>query len=555
MTEITVSEDLYRAPGAEEREASAGGSAGGPAPRAADLPLVTQALPGAFCFVLHSHLPWLPGHGVWPLGEEWLHQAWAESYLPLVAELDSLAADGHRDVLTLGVTPILAAQLDHPRMLADVATWAGLWEMRAREMGFDRDPHRRAMAAYDFRLAARARELLATRWAGGGSPVLRSLRDNGVVELLGGPAAHPFLPLLLPEVAEVALEAGLSDSLWRLGARPRGIWSPECGFSPGLAPALQHSGVGHFIVDEQTVRDAGGRASAAWQVRGTDVVAVPRDLSITDLIWSSRSGYPAAGPYRDFHAREEFTGIRLWSITGPGLERGQKHPYDPEAAAAQLDRDVAHFVEAVRARLRAHAEAGATGLVVAAYDTELFGHWWHEGPAFLGRAVRALRDAGVRVTTVEKAIGEGHVAGELDLGPGSWGAGKDFSVWNGPAVGQIAEENERMQSRWLSLMAGQRAAGHLLTRRADLDQLLCTLFNALSSDWAFLVTREQSVDYAQRRAEGHRRDFHALAQLIEDGRTPEAQKEAERQARTDRTFPALDARVTAGQVAPRAATG
>jgi 1,4-alpha-glucan branching enzyme len=512
-------------------------------------------VPGAFCLVLHSHLPWLPGHGVWPLGEEWLHQAWAESYVPLVAELDSLAAEGHRDVLTLGVTPVLAAQLDHPRMLADVATWAGLWEMRAREMGFDRDPHRRAMASYEFRLAARARDLLATRWAGGGSPVLRSLRDNGVVELLGGPAAHPFLPLLLPEVAEVALEAGLSDAVWRLGSRPRGIWSPECGFSPDLAPALQRSGVGHFIVDEQTVSDAGGRASAAWQVRGTDVVAVPRDLSVTDLIWSSRSGYPGSGPYRDFHAREEFTGIRLWSITGPGLERGQKRPYVPEAAAAQVDRDVAHFVEAVRARLHAHAETGAPGLVVAAYDTELFGHWWHEGPVFLGRAVRALREAGVQVTTVQQAIDEDHVAGELDLGPGSWGAGKDFSVWNGPAVGQIADENERMQRRWLSLMAGERAAGRLRTRRADLDQLLCTLFNALSSDWAFLVTREQSVDYAQRRAEGHRRDFHTLAQLVEDGRLPEAHQEAERQARTDQTFPALDARVTARWSAPSAATG
>jgi hypothetical protein len=39
MTEITVSEDLYRAPGAEEREASAGGSAGGPAPVRQTCPL------------------------------------------------------------------------------------------------------------------------------------------------------------------------------------------------------------------------------------------------------------------------------------------------------------------------------------------------------------------------------------------------------------------------------------------------------------------------------------------------------------------------------------
>ena len=110
---------------------------------------MTSAVPGAFCLVLHSHLPWLPGHGVWPLGEEWLHQAWVESYLPLVAELDALAAEGQRDVLTLGVTPVLAAQLDHPGMLVDAGTWAGLWEMRAREMGADRDAHRREMAAYE----------------------------------------------------------------------------------------------------------------------------------------------------------------------------------------------------------------------------------------------------------------------------------------------------------------------------------------------------------------------------------------------------------------------
>ena len=74
-------------------------------------------MPGAFCLVLHSHLPWLPGHGVWPLGEEWLFQAWVESYVPLVAELDSLAAEGHRDVLTLGVTPVLAAQLEAQKIM------------------------------------------------------------------------------------------------------------------------------------------------------------------------------------------------------------------------------------------------------------------------------------------------------------------------------------------------------------------------------------------------------------------------------------------------------
>jgi 1,4-alpha-glucan branching enzyme len=508
---------------------------------------MSSAVPGAFCLVLHTHLPWLPGHGVWPLGEEWLHQAWVESYVPLVAELDALDAEGHRDVLTLGVTPVLAEQLDHPRMLADAATWTGLWEMRAREMGGDADPHRQAIAAYEYAAASRARDQLASRWSAGGSPVLRSLADRGTVELLGGPATHPFLPLMLPTVAALALEAGLADARTRLGTRPTGIWSPECGWSPVLARAFDAARVGHFVVDEQTVRDAGGHPHAAWRVSGTGVRAVPRDLAVTNLVWSSRSGYPAAGPYRDFHARERYTGIRLWSITHPEAALEHKGPYDPAAARRQVERDVVHFVDAVRRRLTGLArERGRPSLVVAAYDTELFGHWWHEGPLFLGLALRALRRAGVHVTTLTRALDEGHVEGELDLGPGSWGAGKDFSVWDGPAVRQIAHENEWLQRRWLDVVGRERERGATRVRRPDLDQLLRTLLNALSSDWAFLVSRGQSVDYAVRRAEGHRRDFHALAQLIEDGRRQEALEEAARQARTDLTFPGLDARLRPG---------
>jgi 1,4-alpha-glucan branching enzyme len=504
---------------------------------------MTSAVPGAFCLVLHSHLPWLPGHGVWPLGEEWLFQAWAESYVPLVAELDSLAAEGHRDVLTLGVTPVLGAQLDHPRMRAETGTWVGLWEQRARELGFDRDETRRAAAEREYADAARCAGLLESRWSAGGSPVLRGLRDDGVVELLGGPAAHPILPLLQPEFVGTPLRAGLDDAVWRFGERPAGVWLPECAWAPHLADDLAAAGVRHFVVDEQTVRDAGGHPHGAWQVRGTGLVAVPRDLGVTNLVWSSRTGYPAAPAYRDFHAREEYTGTRLWAVTEPDVGVGSKRPYDPEAARAQVSRDVEHFVGAVRARLESVAgSSGAPGLVVAAYDTELFGHWWHEGPAFLGAAVRALREAGVHVTTVAGAIEDGLVAGELDLGPGSWGAGKDFSVWAGRQVRDIAHENEWLQRRWLDLTARERAAGRLGVRRPDLDQLLTTLFHALSSDWAFLVTRGQSVDYARRRAELHRREFHELAQLIEDGRRDAARAEAARLASRDGAFPALDAR-------------
>jgi len=39
---------------------------------------------GYFSFVLHSHLPYIRRAGRWPHGEEMLHEALAETYLPLL---------------------------------------------------------------------------------------------------------------------------------------------------------------------------------------------------------------------------------------------------------------------------------------------------------------------------------------------------------------------------------------------------------------------------------------------------------------------------------------
>ena len=53
---------------------------------------------GTFCLVLHTHLPWVAHAGVWPVGEEWLHQAYTGSWRRVLGLLDGLAAAGHRDV-------------------------------------------------------------------------------------------------------------------------------------------------------------------------------------------------------------------------------------------------------------------------------------------------------------------------------------------------------------------------------------------------------------------------------------------------------------------------
>ena len=67
------------------------------------------------------------------------------------------------------------------------------------------------------------------------------------------------------------------------------------------------------------------------------------------------------------------------------------------------------FVGAARDRLAAlaaHRPAGPPPVAVVAWDTELFGHWWHEGPQFLEHVLRMLPEAGVRPATLGQVTAE-----------------------------------------------------------------------------------------------------------------------------------------------------
>ncbi len=473
---------------------------------------------GTFCLVLHSHLPWLAGHGSWPVGEEWLYQAWASSYLPVFDVLRRLAGEGRRDLLTLGVTPILAAQLDSPRCLDRFHTWLGFWQARADELALNREPDLAEAGRRERTDATRALHEFDARWRHGASPVLRPLIDSGVIEYLGGPATHAFTPLLADEVASFGLRVGLDDATLRLGTRPQGIWLPECAYRPGTEEVLASSGVRHFMVDGPTLLRVGANTSDAWTVADSPVVAFGRDLDVTYRVWSPRRGYPGGAWYRDFHAFHYESGFRPYRVTSVRTPADEKALYDPERAAGAVARDADDFVAVVVNRLRdlAATRDGRPGLVVAAYDTELFGHWWHEGPQWLERILRLLPEAGVRVTTLRGAIDDGAVAGSARLEAGSWGSKKDFRVWDGPATVDLVADNDRLQRRLLALTT-EGSMVNPSGRDPARDQAARSALLALASDWAFMVTKDSAAGYARDRHAGHHRDFDLIASALSNG--------------------------------------
>jgi len=468
--------------------------------------------PGALALVLHSHLPWLAHHGAWPVGEEWLHQAISASYLPVVALLHRLAEEGRRDLLTLGVTPVLAAQLDDPWCLAEHHRWLTDWLLRAQGATASPDPP--AVAGYEGRLARTALTDFERQWAHGASPLLRALSDGGAVELLGGPATHTFLPLSDPAVTAAQLEWGLDDAQLRVGSRPAGIWTPECALRPGLEELHAAAGVAHLVIDGPTVH---GRTWVGTRLGGTDVVALPRDLEVAYRVWSPRSGYPGARDYRDSHTYDHESGLRPARVTSWHTAPQDKRPYRPERAAAQVERDAHDFVTTVARRLDEQAEhAGSAGpLVLAAFDTELFGHHWHEGPAWLERVLRLLPEAGVRTTTLAGAVATGMVEGRLDPVPvSSWGAGKDHHVWSGDAVGEVVASHAEQERRLLATVA----KGDPRVRDPQRDALAREVAVGTASDWAFIISHDGAAQYAAERVERSAARATRLADAIDAGR-------------------------------------
>jgi 1,4-alpha-glucan branching enzyme len=71
---------------------------------------MTREKLGYFCLVLHSHLPWVLNHGIWPHGTNWLNEVAAETYIPILDELNKLIMKVLSKI-NKGLTPVLCDML------------------------------------------------------------------------------------------------------------------------------------------------------------------------------------------------------------------------------------------------------------------------------------------------------------------------------------------------------------------------------------------------------------------------------------------------------------
>ncbi len=528
-----------------------------------------------FVLALHSHLPYVLNHGRWPHGSDWLCEAALDTYLPLLEQSRQLAREGTAAPLTIGFTPVLANQLASPAFVRELEAFLDqrLAACEAAPASLETTGDRALLPLVGF--WTRHFERLRSLFRAIDRDIIGAFRDlqgQGVLEIIGSAATHAYLPLLgRDESIRLQLAVGRAEHRRLFGEAPAGCWLPECAYRPGIDVHLADAGFRYFFTDAHMAQagsalgaygdvplgaerfdaerhDPESRAGAgvrrtpyrAYRVaNGTGapaVAALVRDPRSSLQVWSRHHGYPGDEWYLEFHKIRWPGGLKFWRVSGPDANLGAKRPYEPERALERAAGHAAHFAHLLAGLSSEQRNATANaGVIVAPFDTELFGHWWFEGLEFLGRLYRTLREVpGVRPVTAARHLDEHPPGGTLRLAAGSWGANGDDSMWL----------NDRTAWTWRRLWALEDAFWDAApaaladpVARPVLAQAARELLLAQASDWQFIISTGAVTDYAERRFTLHGDDLALLLAALGSGAAQGGARLAEELRQRDDLFP------------------
>jgi 1,4-alpha-glucan branching enzyme len=364
---------------------------------------------GAFTFVLHSHLPYARLAGRWPHGEEWIHEAASETYIPLLEALYDLKEENIPFKLTIGITPILGEQLadatvlehfdeyldqkilaatndmvhfkpEQPKPLkvvADLPSAIKVDETLAPKATIiantapqeeiienTGDPHLFYLAEWYKNFYTNIKRAFHERFNGDIIGAFRKLQDEGYIEIITCAATHGYLPLLGQDSSIISqLKVGVQSYERLFGRKPSGIWLPECAYRPayvndkgvlrpGIESFLAQEGIRVFFSETHTI--TGGQPVG---VAAGDVIGPYGAIKRRYVIPSSRQPLPkrTATTYQAYYVSDTTQGNTAESHSGVAVI-GRNNSTGQQVWSAQTgypgDFDYREF----------HKKAGTSGL-------------------------------------------------------------------------------------------------------------------------------------------------------------------------------------------------
>ncbi len=471
-------------------------------------------------------MPYVRRNIEWPVGEQWLLESWAESYLPLWEIVEDLSAGALPGKLALTVTPVLAEQLQDEYLqerfeayLQNRMRQAGEEILRLRDMG---DEPRSKLAAFFEDECRRRLQVFEERFRGRMMEVLERGMAAGAVEVLASAATHAHLPSLGSDrFRHAQIEIGLESYRRCFGRDAEGFWLPECSYTPDLDAVLaRFSPPLRYVVLDHTATESAPEDVPTWEARrlgSTPLLAVLRDRTAHELVWTPR-GYPSHDDYREYVKRDhDGHGFQYWRITSRDMPLDDKDIYYPDRAAERARKDALDFSDRIAARRDEILSAAGTEedrvILLAAYDTELFGHWWREGPLWL-REVLGL--AGAETELPSRAAEKSAAVGLPSLMPRmtAWNVDGTFSTWVNAKTADIWDKTHRVEEE---LLRGLEEGHDSPEAERALIQAAREVLLMEASDWTYMITRDVAADYARQRFESHHGRFSVVMDMLGRG--------------------------------------
>ncbi len=534
---------------------------------------MTEEKLGSFCLTLHSHLPWVLGHGIWPHGTSWVNEAAAETYIPLLQEVNKLIEEGYHPKFTLGLTPVLCEMLSHPSFIdgfigyLDEKVGAALGDLdEFTENKYEKGRIRLSKWWEEF--YERIRDDFIHKFNRNIVGGFKKLQDDGLLDIITCGATHGYNPLFSKDSSiDAQFKVAIKNYKKHFGRAPTGTWLPECAYRPGYKwknplsgeefdrPGIEYflakNGLKYFFVDSALL--LGGKSQGVYAARfpllkelwkqfasqyeeiptsfekspyesylvstqsaESPVAFFTRDEKTGIVVWSGEHGYPGCQEYLDFHKKHFPGGLRYWKVSGPKVDLGEKMLYWPDDVPAKLDENANHYVNLIKDILRAYkGDYGKPGTIVAPYDCELFGHWWFEGNWWLARVLRWIEDdPEIDLTNTRISLNQNPPNKVVSIIEGSWGQGSSHWVWL----------NEWTIWTWKLIYEVENKTEKIMMKygitedenlKKILKQLARESLLLQSSDWQFLITTWSARDYAENRVSLHYENFNRLYAMAE----------------------------------------
>lgn len=493
---------------------------------------------GYVSIVLHSHMPFIRHPELEDaLEERWLFEAMSECYIPLINVYDNLLKDNINFKITMSITPTLMTMLEDEYLNKRYLEYLNnSIELSEKEIIRTKNNKKLNELAEFYNERFNMLNSIYKSYDYNLMNAFRKFDKLGCLEIITCSATHGLLPLLMinPETVTAQIATGVQSYIDCIGHAPKGIWLPECAYTYSIDSILKEYGIQYFISENKAILNASPKPRYGTYTpiaTPNGVCAFGRDMESSYQVWSDFMGYPGDFNYREFYRDIGYelpmeyvkpyinkdgirldTGIKYYKITG---KTEDKEYYNRENAIKKVKEHADHFASCRYKQIDYISKhMDQPPIITCPYDTELYGHWWFEGPDFIEALIRKSAEewTNYELTTPSQYLEKYSMVQCSSPSPCSWGENGDFSVWINSSNHWIYKELHKCAEAMIRL-ANTYSNPTDIQKRA-LNQAARELMLAESSDWPFIIKNNTTVEYATRRVNTHVERFNKLYEDI-----------------------------------------